>query len=116
MTTGLPPRRAACYNGQKTPKVAERMRLARILSLVVLVAVLFVTVDLGINCLGALVPELQDGIPYYSLLQRWFGVWEGQMRTRPDFVFVFSRWLWISFAVFVENAVLWGISIWKQGR
>lgn len=50
------------------------MRLARILSLVVLVAVLFVTVDLGINCLGALVPELQDGIPYYSLLQRWFGV------------------------------------------
>lgn len=92
------------------------MRLARILSLVVLVAVLFVTADLGINCLGALVPELQDGIPYYSLLQRCFGVWEGQMRTRPDFFFVFSRWLWISFAVFVENAVLWGISIWKQGR
>lgn len=92
------------------------MRLARILSLVVLVAVLLVTVDLGINCLGALVPELQDGIPYCSLLQRWFGVWEGQMRTRPDFFFVFSRWLWISFAVFVENAVLWGISIWKQGR
>ena len=58
------------------------MRLARILSLVVLVAVLFVTVDLGINCLGALVPELQDGIPYYSLLQRWFGVWEGEMRVR----------------------------------
>ena len=54
------------------------MRLARILSLVVLVAVLFVTVDLGISCLGALVPELQDGIPYYSLLQRWFGVWEGR--------------------------------------
>ncbi|WP_294525057.1 hypothetical protein [uncultured Allofournierella sp.] len=46
------------------------MRLARILSLAVLVAVLFVTVDLGISCLGALVPELQDGIPYYSLLQR----------------------------------------------
>ena len=38
------------------------MKLARILSLAVLVAVLFVTVDLGINCLGALVPELQDGI------------------------------------------------------
>lgn len=34
------------------------MKLARILSL----AVLFVTVDLGINCLGALVLELQDGI------------------------------------------------------
>lgn len=65
---------------------------------------------------GALVPELQDGIPYYSLLQRWFGVWEGEMRTRPDFFFVFRRWLWISFAVFVENAVLWGISIWKQDR
>lgn len=92
------------------------MRLARILSLAVLVAVLFVTVDLGISCLGALVPELQDGIPYYSLLQRWFGVWEGEMHTRPDFFFVFSRWLWISFAVFVENAVLWGIGIWKQGR
>ena len=55
-------------------------------------------------------------IPYYSLLQRWFGVWEGEMRTRPDFFFVFRRWLWISFAVFVENAVLWGIRIWKQGR
>lgn len=38
------------------------------------------------------------------------------MRTRPDFFFVFRRWLWISFAVFAENAVLWGISIWKQGR
>lgn len=49
MTTGLPPRRAACYNEKKTPKEAERMRLARILSLAVLVAVLFVTVDLGIN-------------------------------------------------------------------
>ena len=56
------------------------MRLARILSLVVLVAVLFVTVDLGISCLGALVPGLQDGIPYYSLLQRWFGVWKPPSR------------------------------------
>lgn len=84
--------------------------------LVPLARALGVTADLGINCLGALVPELQDGIPYYSLLQRWFGVWEGEMRTRPDFFFVFRRWLWISFAVFVENAVLWGIRIWKQGR
>lgn len=93
------------------------MRVARILSLAALVVVLFVTVDLGVNCLGALVPELQqDGIPYYSLLQRWFGVWEGQMRTRPEFFFVFRRWLWISFALFAENAVLWAVSVWKQGR
>ena len=92
------------------------MKLVRIVSLAALVAVLFVTVDLGINCLGALVPELQDGIPYYSLLQRWFGVWEGQMRTRPDFFHVFSRWLWISFALFAENAALWAWAIWKREK
>ena len=51
------------------------LKIIRAAALIALVISLFFTVDYGINLLGVLVPELNtDGFPYYSVLQRWFGM------------------------------------------
>ena len=72
----------------------------------------FFTVDYGINLLGVLVPELNtDGFPYYSVLQRWFGMLEGSMYTRVECFTAFGKSAWISFGIFVANAVL-AIAAW----
>lgn len=90
------------------------MKIIRIISIVALVVAVFFSIDLGINCIGALVPELQDGIPYNSVLQRWFGIFEGQLRTRIDFFEVFQKSIWITFAIFFENMILCVISVLKS--
>ena len=82
------------------------MKTFKIISLVVLLVSLFVSVDLGINCIGSLVPELQDGIGYNSFLQSAFGLLEGSLKTRADFFGAFTTSLWVSFAIFTENVVL----------
>lgn len=90
------------------------MKLLKIISLVAIVISIFVSIDLGINCLGSLVPELQDGIPYHSVLQSLFGILEGQLKTRADFFIAFKTSLWISFAILVENIVLYVITLIKK--
>ena len=92
------------------------MKIIRIISIIALVIAVFFSIDLGINCIGALVPELQDGIPFNSVFQSWAGVLEGQLRTRIDFFKAFQKSLWITFAIFFENMVLNVISILKSKR
>lgn len=87
------------------------MKLLKIISLLALLISMFVTIDLGINCIGSLVPELQDGIPYNSVLQSTFGLLENSLTTRADFFNIFKTSVWISFAIFVENILLYIFSI-----
>lgn len=92
------------------------MKIIRIISILALVVAVFFSIDLGINCIGALVPELQDGIPFNSVLQSWAGVLEGQLRTRIDFFKAFQKSLWITFAIFFQNMVLNVIWIIKRKK
>ena len=88
------------------------LKIIRAAALIALVISLFFTVDYGINLLGVLVPELNtDGFPYYSVLQRWFGMLEGSMYTRVDCFTAFGKSAWISFGIFAVNAVL-AIAAW----
>lgn len=72
----------------------------------------FVSIDLGINCLGALVPELQDGIPYNSILQSAFGLLEDWgINTRAEFLYAFQKSLLITYVLLVVNVIL---AFWKK--
>ncbi len=82
------------------------MKIIRIISAALLLVCVFISVDLGINFMGALVPELQDGIPFNSVLQRTFGLLENLLKTREDFFNAFKLSLWVTFAVFAENVLL----------
>lgn len=90
------------------------MKKLRIISILALVVAVFLNIDLGINCIGALIPEFQDGIPFNSVLQSWFGIWERQLKTRIDFFKAFQNSLWITYVIFFENMVLSIISILKS--
>ncbi len=82
------------------------MKILKIISLLILMLSVFVSIDLGINFMGSLVPETQDGIAFNSILQSTFGLLEGSLMTREDFFNAFQISLWITFTVFVENVVL----------
>ncbi len=83
------------------------MRKFKVIALLALLVSLFVSVDLGINCMGSLVTELQDGLSYNSLLQSLFGLLEGSLKTRADFFNVFKTSAWISFAILAVNIILY---------
>lgn len=91
------------------------VRIIRMVSAVLLVVSLFVTTDFAVNLAGALVPELQDGIPYHSVLQSWFGLLEGSLTTRADFFQAFAVSAWISFVLFAWNMALAVVS-WLQKK
>ena len=91
------------------------VQILRMVSAVLLVISLFVTTDFAVNLAGALVPELQDGIPYHSVLQPWFGLLEGSLTTRADFFQAFAASAWISFVLFAWNMALTVVS-WLQKK
>ena len=78
------------------------MRILRIVSAVVLLAALFVTIDLGMNALYSLLPEIHDGITSRSMFIRLEAGW-----TRERFFRVFEASAWVTFAVFAENMLIW---------
>lgn len=88
------------------------MKAFRLISLIALLVIVFVSIDLGINCIGSLVPELQDGIPYNSFLQSTFGLLENwSINTRVEFFHAFQRSLLITYALLAENVLL---AVWKR--
>ena len=92
------------------------LKIIRMAALLAWTVSLFFVVDYGINLLGVLVPELnRDGFPYYSVLQRWFGLLEGSMRTRIDCFYGFAAVVWVSFGLFAANALLAMIA-WLQKK
>ncbi len=85
------------------------MKIFKNIVLLALLVSLFISVDLGINCIGSFVLELQDGIGYNSFLQSTFGLLEGSLKTRADFFNAFKTSAWITFAIFAGNVVLYVI-------
>ncbi|WP_071432972.1 hypothetical protein [Angelakisella massiliensis] len=90
-----------------------KLKAIRIFFLAALALSLFVSIDLGLNVLYTLIPEFQDGIPSYSILQSTFGVF-GSSWTRGTFFFAFAKAIWITFALGIVNLLLSAIQIWKK--
>ena len=90
------------------------MKKLRIVSLVVLVITAIISVDLLINFLGNLVPEMNDGLGIHSILlpgKLFFGDGLWSLERFYD-TFVASSL--ITLAVFIENVVLAIIDITKK--
>ncbi len=81
------------------------MKKVRIISLIVLLITCFVSLDLLINLLGSMIPELNDGIGTFSIVwgNLYFGD-SGWSQERFFYAYVISAM--INFVVFVENVVL----------
>ncbi len=82
------------------------MKKLRVVSLVVLVIATIVSVDLLINFLGNLVPEMNDGIGMHSVLLPAKLFFEDSLWSLERFYNAFVTSSLITLAVFVENVVL----------
>lgn len=90
------------------------MKNLRIVSLVVLVIATIISVDLLINFLGNLVPEMNDGLGIHSVIlpaQLFFG---DSLWSLERFYNAFVTSSLITLGVFVENIVLVIIDIKKK--
>ena len=91
------------------------MKKARIISLIVLVISAFVSLDLLINLLGSMIPAMNDGIGTHSII--WGNLYFGDsLWSHERFFNAFVTSALITFAVFVENAVLAIVNIVKTGK
>ena len=89
------------------------MRKIRSISMVVLVIMIFISIDLGINFFFSLIPEANDGIANISILYRVFGFYDDMWST-IGFFNVFKNALWITFVIFLENIILTIPSVLKK--
>lgn len=90
------------------------MKKLRIISLLVLVIATVISIDLLINFLGNLVPEMNDGLGIHSILlpgKLFFG---DSLWSIECFYNTFVTSTLITLAVFVENAILAIIDITKD--
>ena len=90
------------------------MKKLRIVSLIVLIAAAVISVDLLINLLGNLVPEMNDGLGMHSVLlpgQLFFG---DRLWSLERFYNAFVVSSMITLAVFAENIVLAIIDVVKK--
>ena len=90
------------------------MKKLRIVSLIVLIAAAVISVDLLINLLGNLVPEMNDGLGIHSVLlpgQLFFG---DSLWSMERFYNAFVVSSMITLAVFAENIVLAIIDVVKK--
>ena len=81
------------------------MKKVKTLSMIVLVIMIFISIDLGINFFFSLIPEANDGIANISILYRVFGFYDDRW-SRIGFFNVFKNALWITFVIFLENIIL----------
>lgn len=90
------------------------MKKLRIVSLIVLLIATIVSVDLLINFLGNLIPEMNDGLGIHSVLLPAKLFFRDSLWSLERFYDAFVTSSLITLAVFVENVVLAIIDITKK--
>ena len=87
-------------------KRQNMLKITQLISVIALIASVFVAIDLGINFTAALVPTLNDGMGFRSFLHGFFRIFGDGVIQLEDFFFAFEKSLWIAFFIMVENIVL----------
>lgn len=96
------------------------MSKLRIISLIILIAAVFISVDLGFNCLSAVTAGISgtaDGITICGIFAPIF--LGDRLWSYEKYLSIFQTSAWISFAVLIENTVLAILNLVhyeKQGR
>ena len=84
-----------------------KMRAIKITAGVLLLISLFCTVDLGLNVLYNAMPGIHDGsYAVHSVLHTLFRIFGDSLWSFDRFFAAFERSAWISYGLFVVNAVL----------
>lgn len=87
------------------------MKKIRIIALILLLIIVFVSIDLGFNFLWALVPEANDGIGNFSILHGLFGIFGNHSWSYGRYLSAFQRSIWTTFIVMIVNIAL---AFWKK--
>ena len=95
-------------------KEFDYMKKLRIVSLIILVIATVISVDLLINFLGNLVPEMNDGLGIHSVLLPAKLFYGDSLWSLERFYNALVTSSLITLAVFVENIVLAIIDITKK--
>lgn len=90
------------------------MKIIRIISLIFLVITSLVSLDLLINFLGNINPEMNDGLVAHSIFLPTHLYFGDRLWSIERFFNAFVISSIISFAIFIENIVLTLISIKKK--
>ncbi len=90
------------------------MKKIRVVSLIFLLITTVISVDLLINFLGNLVPEMNDGLGIHSVLLPSKLIFGDNLWSLERFYNAFVTSALITLAVFVENVVLAIIDIQKK--
>lgn len=90
------------------------MKKIRVVSLVLLLISSFVTLDLFINVLGNVMPEMNDGLRLFSLTDRL--IFGDSLWSYERFFEAFRISAGISFALFAENIILAIVNICKSNK
>lgn len=86
------------------------MKKIRLIALVLLLVMVFISIDFGLNFLWSMVPEANDGIGSFSILHDLFGVF-GNHWSHTEFLTAFQNSVWVSFVLLLVNV---GLGYWKR--
>ncbi len=81
------------------------MKKVRILTLIFFVIMIFVSIDLGLNFLWALVPEVNDGIGNFSILHTLFNIFGDSGWSLSRYLSAFQSSVWITFVLLLVNII-----------
>lgn len=79
------------------------MKKVRMIMIVLFLIMVFVSIDLGLNFLWALVPEANDGISNFSILHGLFGIFGDRSWSYSRYLAAFQKSVWISFVLLIAN-------------
>ena len=82
------------------------MKKVRLATLVLLLLMVFVSMDFGFNFLWALVPEANDGIGNFSILHKVFGVFGDHSWSLGRYLRAFQISAVLTFILLVFNIIL----------
>jgi len=82
-----------------------------VFAFVLLLLMVFISIDLGINYITALNVRENDGICCVSILHALFGIFGDHSWTLKRFLEAFEKGIWGTFVVLLINIVL---AVWKR--
>ena len=82
------------------------MKKVRIVTLILLLLMVFVSMDFGFNFMWALVPEANDGIGNFNILHMIFGVFGDHGWSLGRYLRAFQISAWVTFTLLVFNIIL----------
>ncbi len=92
----------------------KKLKTVRAIALILFLAALFCAIDLGLNVLYNVTPQLHDGFSAHSTLHGLFGIFGDSCWSFDLFFAAFEKAAWVAFILLTANIVLFWIADRKR--